>query len=440
MEPQKIPQTGSKKKDLAFLPPPEYFKKKKNSRQANLSQWKAQSVLKFLPPRQDRQELQSLDELDDFSSLLTKRLFENLEEGEGPRSHSLHGSMGHFGQHAGAGNLGSYTLKEGSYCLVIQDRRRGEDPPGTASGLSGSLGVLTSREADKKAKHFEEMLPGPCYGLHIKRTSGGNGSGLIPGSGFKREEILKFESIYKDILYDTHIKIGRFYQAFIPEMQPCRVFLKSMVVYGLPPKDTGIIRPPKLSIEYTRHTKNKKPAVQSARSPQTQVISVDPVSEKKQPDSPMAHQTAEESVPPNNPSGEKSQPEERMNEEIPPEDKSQEKKDSQKAAEDVSVSTSTSYVRNDDFKGEAISENFYVPRRSLGEYLEWDPELTTDPEVVDMMNQVLEEFKGDSRVSKETLLDYLKLCRLNKERFLDHLEQDHDDFRKFMFMILHKGT
>lgn len=98
-----------------------------------------------------------------------------------------------------------------------------------------------------------------------------------------------------------------------------------------------------------------------------------------------------------------------------------------------------SYCQNDDFAGQPISENMYTPIRNLTEYLEWDPALAADSEVKDMVEQVLEDFKSDIRVGSQLILDYLKICRLNKDRFLDHLEMDHDDFRKYMCMVLHKS-
>ena len=66
--------------------------------------------------------------------------------------------------------------------------------------------------------------------------------------------------------------------------------------------------------------------------------------------------------------------------------------------------------------------------------------MAKDSEVEDMIGQVLEDFKNDPRISYEMILDYLKICRLNKDRFLDHLEMDHDDFRKYLYMVLHKAA
>lgn len=311
----------------------------------NFAQWKAQSVLKSLPVKTEKQEEPKFEELDDFTSLLTKRLFENLDETE----------VTH----------GSYTVKEGSYCLIIQqdkqDRKKDD---------------LSFRDVDKKTKHFEEMLPGPCFAFARIEDKKGT---------FNRDEILRFELQYKDILYDTYIRVGRFYQAYTPPLKYCKAFLKGMVIFGLPPKNSHLLRPPKLTIEYKQKGRRDKQI-----APQ-------------KPDSTAMDQ-----------------------------------EDINKGSDDQPKKGS--YIHNDDFKGELIVESIYVPRRSLSEYLEWDPEIVKDPEVIDMVGQVLEEFRGDPRVNREVLYDYLKLCRLNKERFLDHLELDHDDFRKYLFMVLHKGN
>ena len=333
-----------KKKDLAYLPPPEYFKKKRIIKNINFAQWKAQSVLRILPGKSEKQEESKFEDLDDFTSLLTKRLFENLDENEVAQ--------------------GSYTVKEGSYCLIIQQDKSEKKKDD-----------MSVRELDKKSRHLEEILPGPCFGLLRSDEKRGT---------FNRDEVLRFELQYKDILYDTHIKVGRFYQAFIPDVKPCKGFLKSEVIYGLPPKNSDSLKPPKLTIEYKQKFKLQKE--RERNSGQKSEGSMD-------------------------------------EEELKPE-----------------LTRTGSYVNNDDFKGELIVEHIYVPRRNLVEYLEWDPELVQDFEVVDMIDQVLQDFKGEPRINTEVLHDYLKLCRLNKERFLDHLELDHDDFRKYIHMVLHKAT
>lgn len=350
--PSMIPPPGQlrkamapKKKDLAYLPPPEYFKKKRIIKNINFAQWKAQSVLRILPGKSEKQEESKFEDLDDFTSLLTKRLFENLDENEVAQ--------------------GSYTLKEGNFCLIMpQDKsdKKKDD--------------MMVRDLDKKSRHLEEILPGPCFGL--LRSDEKRGS-------FNRDEVLRFELQYKDILYDTHIKVGRFYQAFIPHIKPCKAFLVSEVIYGLPPKNNDSLRPPKLTIEY----KQKPKLLQKDKDKN---------------------------------SGQKSDGS-MEEEELKPD-----------------LTRTGSYVNNDDFKGELTIEQIYVPRRNLQEYLEWDPELVQDFEVVDMIDQVLQDFKGEPRINAEVLHDYLKLCRLNKERYLDHLELDHDDFRKYIHMVLHKTT
>lgn len=305
------------------------------------------SVLKLLPGKPEVKEDPKFEELDDFTSLLTKRLFENLDEVE----------AGH----------GSYTVKEGSYCLIIQQEKpdkKKED--------------LLARDVDRKVKHFEEMLPGPCFGL----TKLENGK---PGT-FNKEEILRFETLYKDILYDTRIRVGRFYQAFIPDNKPTKAFLKTRVIFGLPPKSTHKIEPPKITIESRQRGKRDREKVQPVAAPEPMV-------------------------------------QEEINQ----------------AQLDKSKTVNHSYFKHDDFVGNLILENIYVPIRSINDYLEWDPELAVDSEIDDMISQVLEEFKSDPRINREVILDYLKICRLNKDRFLDHLEMDHDDFRKYLYMIIHKN-
>lgn len=337
-----------KKKELVFLPPPEFFKKKKVMKNLSLAQWKSQSVLKCVPAKTDKVEDQKYEELDDFTSLLTKRLFENLEDVK-------------------VGN-GSYTVKEGSYCLVIQQEKHDKKKED-----------LNARDLERKNKHFEEMLPGPCFGLSKLENA--------KPSSFNRDEILKFETMYKDVLYDTRIRVGRFYQAFVPDCKPTRAFRKSTVIFGLPPKDSEEIKPPKLTIEYKQRGRRDK--------------------EK------MAQETTSNA----------------MNQEKMPDDS--DLKDEH---------TAGSYFQNDEFSGNLITENIYTPIRNLNEYIEWDPALAKDSEVEDMIGQVLEDFKNDPRISYEMILDYLKICRLNKDRFLDHLEMDHDDFRKYLYMVLHKAA
>ena len=336
--------TLMKKKELTFLPPPEYFKKKRLIKTINLAQWKAQSVLRILPGKSEKQEETKYEDLDDFTSLLTKKLFENLDESDVVQ--------------------GSYTVKEGSYCLIIQQEK---------SEKKKDENMM--KEVDKKNKHLEEMLPGPCFGLvktDEKRLT------------FNRDEVLRFELQYKDILYDTYIKVGRFYQAYVPEIKPCKAFLRSEVIFGLPPKNQQELKPPKLTIEYKQRNRIQKEKEKQLDNKYENAMDLE---EPQQPE----------------------------------------------------VSKTGSYVHNDEFKGEPIVESIYVSRRLVSEYLEWDPELAQDPEVLDMVGQVMEDFKDEPRITKGVLNDYLKLCRLNKERFLDHLEMDHDDFKKYIHMILHKG-
>ena len=227
----------AKKTDLAFLPPPEYFRKKKILKTLNFAQWKAQSLLKYLPPK-DKVEDVKFEDLDDFTSLLTKRLFENLDEADN--------------------HQGSYTVKDGNFCLIIQQEKADKKKDD-----------LTNRDLDKKAKHFEEMLPGPCFGL--SRLEGDK------KGTFNKEEILKFELMYKDVLYDTHIRVGRFYQATIPEVRSSKAFLKSRIVYGLPPKNSLLLKPPKITIEYSKvkGRRSEKVTQNSASKPEETIESIE---------------------------------------------------------------------------------------------------------------------------------------------------------------------
>lgn len=338
-----------KKKDVAFLPPPDYFKKRRMIQNINFAQWKAQAVLKFVPGKSDKPEEDvKFDDLDDFTSLLSKRLFENLEETDSAQ--------------------GFYTVKDGDYNLLVHQERiekKKED-------------VVLVREAEKKPRVVEEPVIGPlsrAIKSEDKRTN------------FNREEKPKLEGPWKDGFLDSRIRVGRYYQAFIPDIKASSAYHKSTVVFGLPPKTGNVISQPKITIEYKPKGKVAKTGNQLLANKTDMEV---------RPETAYM-ETAEES------------------------------------------SRIGSYVEHDDFEGEMLVEQFYVCKRSLSEQLEWDPQLVEDEEVVDMIEQTLVDFKTDPRVSKEALYDYLKMCKLNKEKFLDHLEMDHEDFRRYIFMITHKG-
>ena len=439
---------ANKKKEVGLLPPPEYFKKKRAPlKNINLAQWKAQSVLKWLPPK-ERVEEPKFEELDDFSSLLTRKLYEQLEQTEA---------------------AGSYTVKDGQYSLIVhtdRDKRKNDDPL--------SIG------AERKNRNLEDMLPGPCYGVLSRLEE--------RRSSFNREEVLQFEMLYKDILYDTYIRVGRYYQAYIPDVKPSKAFLKTSIVYGLPPKSQLPIQPPKVNVDFKQKGRGQlgKPNELLLTGPAANTASVPAVPHK------------EFLVPAQGNNQQNTSKQERvMNEEDIDSDAEEEEKakilpfgiesgilgedrDRTRSSNEMQQETldhgttdaatsrmllenteedgqgqdgqqeasnapgpygkASSYKYHDDFEGQATYEFIYTPKRVLHDYLEWDPALVSDPEITDMVRQVLEEFSNEPKVTREVLFDYLKLCRLNKERFLDHLELDHEDFRKYLFVMTHKGV
>lgn len=85
-----------------------------------------------------------------------------------------------------------------------------------------------------------------------------------------------------------------------------------------------------------------------------------------------------------------------------------------------------------------VVENIYVKKRNLRDLLEWDPAIVEDPDVQDLIQQVLDEFKDvpNCPINKHALYDYMMLCDLDKEKFLDHLEMDHVDFRRYIQRLL----
>lgn len=441
---------ANKKKEVGLLPPPEYFKKKRAPlKNINLAQWKAQSVLKWLPPK-ERVEEPKFEELDDFTSLLTRKLYEQLEETEAP---------------------GTYAVKDGQYSLIVhtdRDKRKIDDP--------------LSAGAERKNRNLEEMLPGPCFGVLSRLEE--------RRSAFNREEILQFEMLYKDILYDTYIRVGRYYQVYIPEVKRSRAFLKTKVLYGVPPKSQLPIQPPKVYVDFKQKGRNivtKPPEIQLP-APNNHSASVPAVPHKEFLVPPHLAEAAnlskqngamqEEDL--DQGSGhyathvpapldqDPNHQEVMMIRESPEGQMLQEDLQAAQQGEntaegrmlleqtdgngedrnDPADSTTapgpygkaSSYKHHDDFEGEPTYEYIYTPKRVLQDYLEWDPALVTDPEIIDMVGQVMKEFANEPRVTKEVLFDYLKLCKLNKERFLDHLELDHEDFRKYLLVMTHKAV
>lgn len=55
-----------------------------------------------------------------------------------------------------------------------------------------------------------------------------------------------------------------------------------------------------------------------------------------------------------------------------------------------------------------------------------------------MIDQVLDEFRDNpkSPITRQVLYDYMILCDLDKEKFLDHLEEDHIEFRRYIQSVL----
>lgn len=137
-------------------------------------------------------------DIDDFNTLLTKRLVQNLDNSEVSK--------------------GNYTVKKGSYCLIIQQQE-------TKRKFRSPQNV---KDIDKKVKNFEDMLPGPYTLGHVRENE--------KAGSFNIKDILKFEQQYKKDLYDTFIKIGEYYQAPIPEKNSSKSsFFKNKTIFGLPP-------------------------------------------------------------------------------------------------------------------------------------------------------------------------------------------------------------
>lgn len=87
---------------------------------------------------------------------------------------------------------------------------------------------LNVKDIDKKVKKFEDMLPGPYTLGHVREEEN--------KLGFNVKDILKFQQVYKNDLYDTFIKKGEHYQAYIPDNNTFKgSFYKNRVIFGLPP-------------------------------------------------------------------------------------------------------------------------------------------------------------------------------------------------------------
>ena len=173
-----------RKNGNVFVPPPDFFKSRKSPKTPKLrgidmskvslrnstGNKKKRNVDRDL---ETKSEASTPEELHDFTTLLTKRLIENLDESE-----------------VGKGN---YTLKKKSYCLVIQNEPQVERKPEP----------MSYKAKDGRVKSFESFLPGPIsLGIMLSQRRRGS---------FKRKEIIQFEKDYKDQLYDTYIKVGDYY-------------------------------------------------------------------------------------------------------------------------------------------------------------------------------------------------------------------------------------
>lgn len=293
------------------------------------------------------------DELDDFNTLLTKRLVENLEEGDVEK--------------------GNYTVKKGSYCLIIKQDNHPER----------KREVMSDKDIDIRVKNFEDMLPGPYMLGHVRAEK--------KKVMFKRKDILKFERIYKKQLYDTFIKSGEYYQAAIPEKKLKRsTFLKTKVIFGLPPfKEEEVESPPKLVVDVNAQNHSEE---STSDGDGANAVRGSPFKTE----------------------------------------------DIKKNIFTPSKIFNSSYIKDDEYPSKPSTEQLYTKRRSLKECIVWDPELAKDDEVIDMIDQVLDEFREvpNNPVTRHKLYDYLIKCNLDKELFLDRLEADHIDFRRYVQQLL----
>lgn len=106
---------------------------------------------------------------------------------------------------------GSYTLD-----LVKENPKKPEDAPVN----------ITNKEYTKKMNSVQNLYSNTIDLGYIKTDE--------KRHGFKRKDILKFEVEYKDILYDTTIRYGKYHQAFVPDMVPTSSYIKIKYFYGFP--------------------------------------------------------------------------------------------------------------------------------------------------------------------------------------------------------------
>lgn len=348
-------------------------------------------------------------DIDDFNTLLTKRLVQNLDNSE-----------------VGKGN---YTVKKGSYCLIIQQqepKRHFRSPQNV-------------KDIDKKVKNFEDMLPGPYTLGHVREEE--------KTGQFNIKDILKFEQMYKKDLYDTFIKIGEYYQAPIPEKDSVKSsFFKNRTIFGLPPfgmdlseeVEQKINSPNKLVVEVApdgsvngekfKTTEDGKMQLENTTVLNSEESTSDGDGKHKSRGSPFKNDA----------------PQQENQATIPELKKKKSKKEKKKSIEESEQfqwpnqdQQIGSYIDHRGYPSPII-ENLYIKKRSTAEFMEWDPSLAEDSEVIDMMDQVLDEFRGMQKnpITRQVLYDYMILCDLDKEKFLDHLEEDHIEFRRYIQSVL----
>lgn len=328
-----------------FVPPPDFFRNKRVPKTPKtrpdlekIAQRSTTGNKKFRGIVQAELETKSESnvELNDFTTLLTKRLVENLDENDVSK--------------------GNYVVKKKSYCLVIQAERTVEN----------KAEPLSYKDQGQRFKNFEDVLPGPlCLGLVMPEKR---------KAQFRRKDIMRFERKYKDQLYDTFIKMGEYYQAFIPPKIDNKntAFMKHEVIFGVAPQK------PIDSLEESEKSTSDGDGVNYHRG------------------SPFKtdHELIEEKIIHNG-----------------------------------------SYVMDDAKPPAEIVETMYIKRRAADEYLIWDPVIVKNEEVQDLIGQVLEEF-GRTPITKSKIYDYLIELGLDINTFLDHLEEDHPDFQQYIANIL----
>lgn len=242
------------------------------------------------------------------------------------------------------------------------------------------VGRINSSEIQRKVNLYKDIIPGPLTLGVIQSAK--------KSAGFNRKEIIMFEHLYKDQIHDTFIRVGKLYQAYIPVKEETKgSFVKADIVFGFPSsykECTSISNPLMITPTPNKAIKTEEISLELKK------ISPSQSDETKATEQP------------------------------------QKKKE---------------YIFENESKCNPIVESVYLPNRNLRDHLVWDPEMSKDEEIMDMIDQVLDEFRQlkDNPVTRQKLYDYLIMCNLQKETFLDRLEEDNIHFRKYLQQILREG-